>query len=157
MKQFRSEYWLHGVCVRVILVLNCSDSLIANSLNLQICSGWRSCGVEVFTLKCMSSVQQEKYLVQIKCFNYSLPGAWWNWDTIPSETCRTQLDLTHSKHFIMAAYYYYKVDVLYLWPWFIKDSLKFRNNFLKNSILFLNIFPTFLGLAFTTAKVRIKS
>lgn len=158
LKQFRRKYWLHGESVGVILDLNCSGSLspVDNSLNLQIHCGWRSCDVEVFTLKCMSSVQQEKYLVQIKLLNHHLllvhdgtgTQSW-------LEACSTQL-LTHRKHLLMAAYYY-KVYLLYLWIWFIRDYLKFRNNFLNTSALFLNIFPTSLALVFTTAKVRIES
>lgn len=72
MKPFGSEYWLHGVSVGIILGLSCSVSLspIDVGLNSQIYSGWRSCDVEVFTLKCMHSVQQEKYLVQTKRFNH---------------------------------------------------------------------------------------
>lgn len=123
----------------VFLDLNCSDSLspVDNSLNLQIYCGCRSCDVEMFILKCMSSVQ-EKYLVQFKLLNHHL--------LLVHDGTGTQQTFVNGNLLLQS-----KCAVFMT---LIRDYLKFRNNFLKTSALFLNIFPSSLGLVFTTVEVK---
>lgn len=119
--------------------------------------GWRSCDVKVVTLMCMCSAEQGKYLVRTERFNhhYSVVHGRteirsWLSPAVFSKTWPTA-------NFFLIAVFYYKAGMLYLSLWFIEDSSKFRNNFLKTSVLFLKMLPTSVELVSTRAKAGLES